>query len=149
MFFKKKRELRARKFVLEDDAGNERAVLTTEGDGTIMLRFKDSMGALRLFMGLTPDGTPRIGLNYAGGEGSIQLEANDELNTAGLVVTGPTGKAQIVLGVARNGLPAIALFDDKGNHLFPNSSNSTSSTPSENSGLDHPDGYDWDSLLDQ
>lgn len=141
MFFGRKK-LRAREFVLEDDQGRERVVLKTDQDGNTVTNFLDNNGVVRMFMGLTPDGTPRVCLTYADGKGSIQLEANDRLNSAAVIIAGPKGKAQVILGVSANGLPAIALLDEEGNRLFPLEAQQPPPEKVRKAG-----GFDWDDLL--
>lgn len=134
--------VRAKEFILVDNDGKERAALRIDPQKNTVLFFRTPTGEVRMFAGLTQDGTPRMMLLYAGGKGSIELEANDKLNSAALIVTGPTGKAKVAAGIAANGLPAIALFDQNGNVVFPSSA--ISPHPDTESG---PQGFDWDSLL--
>ncbi|HIJ65313.1 MAG TPA: hypothetical protein HPP77_05110 [Candidatus Hydrogenedentes bacterium] len=138
---KSKGTLRAKEFVLEDAEGNERAAIRVDAAHNTRLEFKDEQGNVGLFIGLTAAGTPRVWLSYAGGKGSIQLEANNRLSTAGLIIAGTTGKAQVLLGVARNGLPAIALLDPEGNVVFPHDVNG------KNGAANSSPGIDWDQLL--
>lgn len=142
-FRKKNRDVvRAKEFILVDDDGKERAALRIDPQQNTVLFFRTPAGEVRMFAGLTRDGTPRIMLLYADGKGSIELEANDKLNSAALIVTGPTGKAKVAAGIAPNGLPAIALFDEEGNVVFPSSGSTLhrDATPGSQ-------GFDWDSLL--
>lgn len=118
-FRKRKKVVKAQEFVLEDEEGRERAALRIDREKNALVSFKDQQGRMRLFAGLTPDGTPRVCLEYGGGKGSIQLEANDDINSAALIITGPSGTAQVMLGISRNGLPAFALLDEEGKRLFP------------------------------
>ena len=146
MFFwgKKKKQdtVRAKEFILEDSEGRERVHLSMGNEDSIVLSFKDEKGKTRLYMGLTQDGTPRLGLEYAEGKGSIQLEANDKLNSAALIIVGASGKAQVLLGVAQNGHPAIALYDNDGKQVFP------ATPPTEDGHLnDDLGGFDWDDIL--
>lgn len=139
---KKKKSIRAQEFILEDSNGRERIHASMGNEDSIVLSFKDENGKTRLYIGLTNDGTPRVGLEYANGKGSIQLEANDKLNSAALIIVGSTGKAQVLLGVAQNGHPAIALYDNDGKQVFPVPS------PGQESNLnDDLGGFDWDDIL--
>ena len=139
---KRKKQVRAQEFVIEDNKGVERVRLEVGADNNVVLRFFDIAGKSRLYLGLSADGTPHIGLQYAKGKGSIQLEANDKLNSAALVIVGPTGKAQVLLGVARNGQPAIVLYDDEGNQVFPEVA------PGSNDNWnDDLESFDWDEIL--
>ena len=133
--------LRARVFILEDENGEQRAALSVDKDDNALIHFNDKEGRNRLFVGVTPEGTPRVSLQYAHGKGSIQLEANDRINSAALIIAGPTGRAQVLLGIAPNGAPLIALLDQDGKRVFPLSS---PDAPDDDSGSK---GFDWDQLL--
>ena len=64
------------------------------------------------------------------------------MNSAALVIVGPTGKAQVLLGVARNVQPAIVLYDDEGNQVFPEVA------PGSNDNWnDDLESFDWDEIL--
>ena len=132
--------LRTRAFVLEDALGRSRATMKLDADENALLLFHDKEGRNRLLLGTAEDGTPRITLWYAEGNGKIEIEANDRVNTAGLAVAGPSGQVQVLMGVARNGLPALALFDQDGNTLFP------AHHPGNQDGTGE---FDWDSILRQ
>ncbi|MGC9053473.1 MAG: hypothetical protein ACP5KS_06270, partial [Candidatus Hydrogenedens sp.] len=113
-------KLRVRRIVLEDEHGTAKAELEVDARGNTTLHFRDDKNQNRLYIGITPEGTPRIGLSYAEGKGSIQLEANDKLNSSAILFCGPDGKPQILLGIANTGLPAFGLYDGDGKLLFPN-----------------------------
>lgn len=138
---RRKSTLRTQRLILENRDGKERARLDVDKDDNVLLRFTDEVGNARLCVGLSAEGTPRISLSYAHGRGSIQLEANDKLNSAALVIVGPSGKAQVLLGVARNGHPAIVLYDDKGKQVFPEPKSTTKNLN------DDIDSFDWDEML--
>ncbi len=115
--------LRTKKIILEDKEGTARAELEIDKQGNALLHFNDDKNQSRLYLGITPDGTPRIGLSYAEGKGSIQLEANDRLNSSAIIFCGPEGKPQILMGIANTGLPAFGLYDSTGKLLYPNFQN--------------------------
>lgn len=140
--------VRARSIVLEDGLGRERAGLAIDKSDNSLLYFQDQEGNVRLYMGLTEEGTPRVDMRYASGNGSIQLEANDSLNTAGIVLTGPEGKVQLVIGVASDGTPAIALTDESGERLMPIPI-SPEAAGREDDDQDGDPNFDWDSILRQ
>lgn len=117
--------IRTRRFILEDGKGAIKAEFVIDKDKNVVLRFIDDLGQTRLYIGLTSDGTPRIGLTYGNGKGSIQLEANDRLNSSAIVFCGTEGRPQILLGIANTGNPAIGLYDSDGKLLFPNLKNVT------------------------
>lgn len=141
--FWRRKVIRAREFVLEDANGRERAALKIDGVDNALLFFRGPDGSVRCFIGVTPDGTPRIALQYAGGKGMIELEASDRLKTAALVLSGPNGKSKAVLAVAPNGVPAIVLYDEHGQPAWAEDA----ALPTElDPGLDSTF-RDWDSLL--
>ena len=134
----RRRVVRARRLVLEDDAGRDRAVLEIDAAGNTVLRFHEANGAVRMFLGLTPDGTPRLSLRYAKDRGSIELEANDKLDSAACLIAGPSGQVQVILGIAKNGYPALALLDSDGHIIY------QAEGPPEGS---DGESFDWDSIL--
>lgn len=139
MFFRKRRKsIRAQEFILEDENGNAAARLGKDEAGNVVLHFPGVPEQTRLYVGVTPDGTPRIGLAYAEGKGSIQLEANDQFGTAALSMAGPAGKTRVLIGIGDNGFPIIALLDKEGKMVF-------SSAPPGPDGGDTS--FDWDSIL--
>lgn len=139
MRFRRKKTVKAREFVLEDGEGNERAALRIDGQQNTVLQFKDHRGNVRMLLEIKADGTPRIALEYADGKGSIQLEANDVLNSAGILIAGPNGKVRVILGIAQTGEPAIGVLDEDGQILF-----RQAGSCAEN---DIAMGFDWDHLL--
>lgn len=139
MKFWKRRTLRVKELILEDNEGKERAVLRTDSEQNTVLQFKDASGTVRMFLELSADGTPQIMLKYAGGKGSIQIEANDRQNCAGILIAGPNGKSQVVLGVAENGEPRIGLVDEEGQLQFHRIASRRVK--------DAPTSFDWDNIL--
>lgn len=146
LFRKSRKKVRIQELILEDANGRERGGLTVDGDDNALIYFKDGAGKVRLFVGLTTDGTPRMSLQYAKGKGSIQFEANDSLNSAAMIISGPSGRAQVIVGIAANGIPAMALFDGDGNRLYPQTDSQASGEPNNPPG-DTSGGFDWDNLL--
>lgn len=118
-WFGRQDTIRGRAFVLEDGQGITRAALRMDGVGNTVFSFHEADGTTRMFLGLTPEGTPRISMSYGGGAGSIQMEANDKLNMASVILTAPTGQIRLVLAIAQNNEPAFALLDKDGRMLFP------------------------------
>ena len=81
-------EIRAKRFVLEDAKGKERASLAAEADGQSRLILHDENGIGRAALGVLPDGSPVLGLG------------------------GKSGKARLSLAVtAPNDTPILSLFD--------------------------------------
>ncbi len=139
MFFrKKKKTIRANEFILEDEQGKPVARLGKDGVGNVVLHFPGVPEQTRLYAGITPDGTPRIGLTYCDGKGSIQLEANDRFRTGALIIAGPEGKTRVLIGIGDNGFPIIALVDKDGKIVF------SSMPPGPDGGSTS---FDWDSVL--
>jgi len=141
-FWKRRKSLRVRDLVLEDDAGRPRAQLHLDENDNTVLKFVDTRGVCRMLMGITADGSPRIILSYAKGKGRIEIEASDKLNSAGVLLTGLKGKVQAVLAIAGNGLPVVALFDEEGFGLFPDHFKGM-----RLSDINWPEDFDWDDIL--
>jgi hypothetical protein len=112
--FWKKDTIRAREFILEDSEGRERAALRMDSADNTLLLFRGTKGEVRSFTGVTSNGTPRIGMLYANGNGSIVLEASDQVNTAALIISGPNGNSKATIAVTSSGVPIIALYDETG-----------------------------------
>ena len=141
--FWRKKSIRAREFVLEDAAGRERAALRMDGAGNTLLHFRGTDEQTRCFIGVTPNNSPRIGLSYANGRGTLTLEANDKLHTAVIVFSAHQSKAKLVLAMSATGKPVIIEYNEVGipeviygmNHDIQKTSSSESEFP------------DWDSFL--
>ena len=142
MVAREKQTIRTQEIVLEDAQGKEVAALRQGTEGGAVLEFMGTDGKPRLSVGVEANGTARISLTYANGQGAIELEANSALNSAGLVVVGSQGRVQVLLGVTADGLPAFALLDAAG---IPQVSNLQ---PKEKGNLRKDDGsFDWNNLL--
>ena len=142
--FWRKKTIRAREFILEDDKGQERAALRMDSAGNSLLLFRGPDKKIRCFVGTTADGTPRLTLLYGNGKGTIELEANDQLNTAGVAICGATGKAKLVFAVTADGIPAIVAYDASGTPIVAH--------PASPAPLDDPaemNYMDWDRFLRQ
>jgi len=118
----------AQEFVLTDEDGAERAALRMDSAQNVVLLFRDPRGDIKLHAGVSATGTPRVDLHYASGKGSIQLEADDQSNTAALTVTGPGGTVRAAMGVTRNGTPVIVLLDEEGKVVFPSEATEAETT---------------------
>ena len=140
--FWRKKTVRAREFVLEDENGRERAALRTDVAGNSLLHFRGLNGETRLFAGVTPEGTPRIALMYADGKGSIQLEANDGLDSAAIIISSPNSKAKVAVAIAPNGVPTIIMFNDQGETVF-----SETAARADKHFPPNGESFDWNSLL--
>lgn len=143
MFFRKRaKAIRAKELILEDDQGRRRADLRMDEDNNTVLRFADENGVCRMLLGLTAQGNPRIVLAHADGSGRLEIEANQEVQSTGVLLTGATGKVQAVFAVTGNGLPVVVLFDEQGKGLYPPEFKGMSLEDAAPSG-----GFDWDDIL--
>ena len=140
--FWRKDTVRAREFILEDAEGRERAALRMDSSDNTLLLFRGVEGEVRCFTGVTPSGTPRIGMFYANGKGSIVLEANDQVNTAAIILSGPNGNSKATIAITSSGVPVIALYDDKGKAASVHHAGNKQETVKSGSTF-----TDWDSLL--
>ena len=106
-------EIRARRIVLADKSGMERAVLTLDADKGIVglvLRDKDG-GASAVF------GTSGVNLRDKSGKPRAVLALDADKGEPGLALFSQTGKARALLLVDKDG-PALSLRDDKGNQRW-------------------------------
>lgn len=87
-------EVRARRFVVLDQAGTVRAEVGTEPDGSAGQRVSDAAGAPRAGLGVSRDGLTR------------------------LVFQGRDGAVRASLAVAPEDWPALVLFDKQGRRRF-------------------------------
>lgn len=104
--------LTAERFVLRDDAGRERAVLSCD-DGTVALALRDEQGHDRVGVSLDRGGT--AGFTLLGPEGGAR---------AGLVLTSDgtpcmglhdaAGRSVMAIGVNDQGVPFMGLNDARG-----------------------------------
>ncbi len=118
-FRKKKDEIRTRKLTIEDAAGKARITAEVDHEDNASVCFYDDAGRDKLVLSLSTDGTPRVGLRYADNHGLILIEANESQKTPSIVITGPAGNAQIVLGVAGDTTPIMVSMDAAGNIISP------------------------------
>ena len=137
--------LRAQEIILESPDGRELAALHQDKQGNVALSFRGPNGETRLSVGTSPTGMSHISLYYANGKGSIELEANDALNSAGMIVVGPSGKVQVLIGVTENGLPAFALLDNDGRPVM----SSMDTAAPQQQPAEAIESFDWDSILRQ
>lgn len=87
-------EIRAKRFVVVDDEGSDRAMLETLQDGSTRLRLLDAQDKPRAELHVLTDGTPALGL----------LDAQR--------------KTRIALGTRTDGSWGIVVNDSKGRVLF-------------------------------
>ena len=137
-----KHTVRAQEFILESTQGRELAALRQDNEGNTLLNFAGPDGAPRMSLSTAPNGTPRITLFYANGMGSIEIEANDVLNSAGMIIVGPKGRVQALLGITADGLPVFALLDENGSVIFTNLNTRCQKSPGPAA-----ESFDWDRLL--
>lgn len=98
---------------LNDGQGRDRAEFHVGADGTSAVSFYDEVGVKRVVLGNTAG---RDGLAiYASNGRQLASFAVAEDNQSSVTLYDPnTGVARVGLGVAANGEPALALFDQKG-----------------------------------
>ena len=102
-------EVRAKRFVVEDENGKVRAVLAVFKDGP-GLTLADESGNPRAML-IMGKGGPALTLSDENGKVRAGLNATKE--TAGLTLADENGKNRAALVVGKNG-PRVGLSDDKG-----------------------------------
>lgn len=128
-------EVRARRFVLEDDDGSVRAQLQSAGNGAVALTFHDTAGKLGALLGLDPKQAPTLALVQDGkkkvsveldresGQPSLTLEGPadskvvvgfGEQHQAGVTIHDQAGRLRLRISVAPDGSTEVALYDNKG-----------------------------------
>jgi len=130
--------VRAQKFELVDNQGNQRGVMevTSRGtadlslmdgsgrdrgefrvskDGSAQVAFYDQDGNRRVAVGAAGTGRNGVGIYSANGRQIASLSVAEDSNESNLTLYDPmTGRARVGLGVTTSGAPALVLFDDKG-----------------------------------
>ncbi len=130
-----KAEVRARRFVLEDDEGGIRAQLQSAGNGAVALTFHDQGGKLGVLVGLDPKQNPTLALVKEGkmkagleldkesGQPALNLKGAadsqvtvgfDSKNNAEVSLTDQAGRLRVSITLAPNGEAQVALYDTKG-----------------------------------
>ena len=102
-------EIRAKRFVLEDANGKERASLTAEADGQARLIVHDENGIGRAALGVLPDGSPVLGLGGKSGKARVSLAVMAPNDTPILSLFDKDAKRRTELGVLPDGSPHLTL----------------------------------------
>lgn len=102
-------EVRAKRFVLVDDAGRERAMLDVLADGPRLALF-DAAGKPRAWLSVDKDG-PVLGLGDENGKGRVVLAVDED--GPWLHLRDAAGKARVALSVLAD-LPVLHLLDAAG-----------------------------------
>lgn len=106
-------EIRARRIVLVDKSGLERAVLSLDEDkGMVGLVMRDNHGGATAVLG-----TSGLSLRDDSGKTRAILAFNADMGEPTLVLFSQSGKARALLLVDKDG-PAFSLRDDKGNQRW-------------------------------
>ena len=106
-------EIRARRIVLVDKSGLERAVLSLDEDkGMVGLVMRDKHGGASAVLG-----TSGLKLSDKSGKARAAFTFDADNGVPGLVLFSQSGKARALLLVDKDG-PAFSLRDDKGNQRW-------------------------------
>jgi hypothetical protein len=101
---------------LNDENGKERTELTVTAGGRASLAFYDAAGNQRVVMGEGASPQDQVGIGVFSTDGtqvaSLTSTASGEANVT--LYDGKTGLARAGLGLATDGTPALALFDQSG-----------------------------------
>jgi hypothetical protein len=97
-----------------DGSGRDRAEFRVAQDGGASVGFYDEHGSRRVLVGEATQGRDGIAIYGSNGIQLASLTATDD-NQAALTLYDPrNGRARVGVGVAANGSPAVALFDQNG-----------------------------------
>jgi hypothetical protein len=99
---------------LNDGQGRDRAEFRVGADGTSAVSFYDEQGVRRIVLGNTPTGRDGLVIFAPSGRQLASFAAADDNQSSVTLYDPNTGVARVGLGVAANGEPALALFDQKG-----------------------------------
>ena len=111
-------EIRAKRFVLVDEAGATRAVLGFNDRGNPGLVLRDAAGKTRAGLALQPDGTPGLALKDAAGKTRAALGLLAADSSPGLVLGDAADKTRAGLGLDADGNPSLDLYDAAGKPLW-------------------------------
>jgi len=103
----------AEEFTLLDHQGKQRAIMKTTGGGAA-LDFYDQNGQRRVMIGEGPSGRNGVAIYSAGGKQIASLTVADDNQASLTLYDASSGRARAGLGVAKDGSPAIVLFDKNG-----------------------------------
>jgi len=106
-------EVRARRIVVVDAQGTERAFLGLGLDGSPELALRDAQGKERAFLTLGTGGSPWLALRDARGKGQAILSVLPG-EGPGLALRDAQGKERIALDVLRDRNPRLALLHAQG-----------------------------------
>ena len=105
-------EMRARRFVVVDQAGIVRAEMRTEPDGSAVLRVSDAAGAPRAVLGVSGDGLTRLLFQGRDGAARASLTVAPE-DWPALVLFDKQGRRRLALDVGLGGWPFLAMRNEQ------------------------------------
>jgi len=108
------KEIRANRFILEDENGKTRAELSLKKDGPVLLLL-DENDKSRAELSLKKDG-PNLSLSDENGKPRAGLTV-DKDGRPGLLLLDDNGKCLAILSVAMDG-PWLALFEENGKVIW-------------------------------
>jgi hypothetical protein len=103
----------ARRFVLTDAAGKERAVLAVQANGAASLYLTDTAAKPRATFGVGADGVPAIGLGDKNGTLRAAIAVGADGNTS-LGFFDVQQRVRARFGLTPDEVPALVVFDDQG-----------------------------------
>ena len=106
-------EVRAYRYVLEDDDGQVRGLWQLEDDGSVRLSIRDAAGHPRMNLTVLEDGAPGISLVDEADRRRVVLGLLPD-RTGTLVFADEGGIPRAVLGVANEGSASLLFADGKG-----------------------------------
>lgn len=106
-------EVRAKKFVLVDDTGKERAELAILDDGAVRLIVRDQRSSASIWLGVDAAGRPSLVLSGADGNRAMDLVVLRGEQPA-VILRDKSGKRRLIAGIVDSGFASVVLFDENG-----------------------------------
>ena len=99
--------IRSKMFVVEDDAGNARIILTAKADGAARILLSDQNGTSRAELCLTPLGDPYLIMSSAEGRSRLRLSLLGPERQPELLLLGQDGRTRWRIFLDENDAPKV------------------------------------------
>lgn len=99
--------IRSKMFVVEDDAGNARIIITAKADGAPRILLSDQNGTSRAELCLTPLGDPFLTMSSADGRSRLRLSLLGPERQPELLLLGQDGRTRWRIFLDENDAPKV------------------------------------------